>query len=86
METSTTSTSDEPVSVREFDSGILTNRDGEVILNTMQQDLIGIRKVFADGTVEFWARPARGGEPRLIIERFSFKDGEPKCRHCGKAL
>lgn len=77
---------DEIVDTKEIDSGVMTDSEGNILVNLLQQDLIGIRHRYGDGTVDLWIRPIAGGEARLVIPRYDPATAYAKCRHCGEVL
>lgn len=78
---------DRPVRSRELDVGIITDAEGRIIANGMQQDLVFLRNTYADGTVDIWSRPRSGRSAyRLLIPRYDPEKSHPKCRHCGEEL
>lgn len=74
------------VSEKVYENAILQNADGMIVANLPQQDMLGIRKCYDDGTVEWWVKPYEGGSARLIIPRYDPQTQQPRCRHCGEEL
>lgn len=77
---------DEIVDTKEMDGGVMTDSEGNICINLLQQDLIGIRHRYADGTVDLWVRPAAGGDARIVVPRYNPDTEQAKCRHCGEVL